>query len=362
MFTSGSTGVPKAVLVTRRNLETYLAGATRLFRPTPDDRFAQLNAYTFDLSMHDIFLAWSCGATVHALPEAAPYQLPSLVREHRISFWLSVPTTGSSLANLGLLQPASLPSLRCTLFCGEPLPQRVAQAWHRAACQSSLFNIYGPTECTIAVTAFEWHRDLELPDVVPIGWAYPAQDIRVVDAHLRAVAGDTAGELCVRGGQVVPGYYGNADETAARFVALDGVDGTWYRTGDWVQRHEQWGLVFKGRRDDQLQVRGYRVERLEVETLMRGALGTDSLAVVGWPVSDGNLVEGLVAFVGDSRLTTTDIRRKLHQELPEYMWPRQIYMQPLPQTSGRKVDYAALKRQLAERVRARRDASIRAAG
>jgi amino acid adenylation domain-containing protein len=355
MFTSGSTGVPKAVLVTHRNLESYLSGATCLFRPTPDDRFAQVNAYTFDLSMHDIFLAWSCGAAVYALPETTPYQLPSLLRRHRISFWLSVPTTGVSLANLGVLTPGSLPSLRCTLFCGEPLPQRLARAWHLAACQSRLFNIYGPTECTIAVTAFEWRPEFSLPDVVPIGWPYPAQRMCVVDERLREVAANQVGELCIGGGQVVPGYHANRDQTAARFVALPGREGTWYRTGDWVQEDARWGLVFKGRRDDQLQVRGYRVERLEVETLMRSALGVDSVAVVGWPVSEGNLVEGLVAFISDTRLTPHNARQKLCQDLPEYMWPRQIYIQQLPYTSSRKVDYAALKRQLSELAPATRD-------
>lgn len=348
MFTSGSTGIPKAVVVTRKNLECYLAGAAELFRPTAEDRFAQLNPYTFDLSMHDIFLAWSCGAALYALPETAAFKLPALARQHRISFWLMVPTTGLSLAKLGLLQPGSLLDLRCTLFCGEPLPQRLAQAWHRAAPASRLVNIYGPTECTIAATAFEWQPDLSLPDVVPIGWPYPGQEVQVVDEQLRAVAADQIGELCISGDQVVPGYYGNPEQTARRFVALRGQPGVWYRTGDQVQRHDRWGLVFKGRCDDQLQVRGYRVERLEVETLMRHALGTDALAVVGWPVVEGNLVQGLVAFIGDDRLTAQEIRRRLSWELPEHMWPSQIHLQELPQTPSRKVDYTALKRQLAE--------------
>jgi amino acid adenylation domain-containing protein len=350
MFTSGSTGVPKAVQVSRRNLEAYLDGAIQLFRPTPEDRFAQINEYTFDLSIHDIFLAWSCGAAVYALPDTAPFQLPTLIREHQLTFWLSVPTTGQSLANLGLLRPESLPSLRCSLFCGEPLPQRLAQAWQGAANRSTLFNIYGPTECTIAVTAFEWSSELQLPDVVPIGYTYPGQDSFVVDEDLRPVAADQAGELFIRGSQVVQGYYQNPQQTDARFVRLPGRDGTWYRTGDWVQRDHRWGLLFKGRGDDQLQVRGYRVERLEVEMLMRRALSTDSLAVVSWPVGEGNLVEGLVAFIGDTRLTTHEVRQRLSQELPEYMWPRQVHIQQLPYTSSRKVDYTALKRQLSEQT------------
>jgi amino acid adenylation domain-containing protein len=346
MFTSGSTGVPKAVLVTRDNLHNYVVGARRLFGPTHEDRFAQVNNYTFDLSMHDIFVAWEHGASVYALPDAVPFRLPALLREHRITFWLSVPTTGMSLFNLGLLRPDSLPDLRYSLFCGEPLPSRLANAWHAAASNSRLVNIYGPTECTIAVTAFEWQSNMVLPDVVPIGTPYPEQLVCVVDTNLREVPFGHVGELCLGGSQLAPGYYGNAEQTAKRFVKVVGREGTWYRTGDWAVEDPSWGLMFRGRCDDQMQVRGYRVERMEVEGLMRRALATDSVAVVGWPVSEGNLVQGLVAFVDGVTMTTQRIRGVLRDELPEHMWPSQIHLQPLPQTRSRKVDYQALKTQL----------------
>lgn len=348
MFTSGSTGVPKAVLVTGQNLSSYLDGAAELFAPVPEDRFAQVNNFTFDLAMHDIFLAWSTGASVYAFADSAAYKLPELLRRHETTFWLSVPTTGLSLANLGLLQPGSLPHLRCSLFCGEPLPQRVARAWHTAAPQSRLFNVYGPTECTIAVTAFEWDPAMDLPDVVPIGWPYPGQSACVVDDRLRVLAPDQTGELVLRGSQTAAGYYGNPEQTASRFVEIPRRSGIWYRTGDWVTRDERWGLLFKGRRDDQLQVRGVRIERLEVETLIKGVLGTDSVAVVGWPIQDGNLVQGLVAFVADIGVAPAVMRRLISAELPEHMWPSQIHIGELPQTRSRKVDYTALRRRLAE--------------
>lgn len=355
MFTSGSTGVPKAVLVTRQNLSAYIAGATALFHPTAEDRFAQVNNYTFDLSMHDIFLAWSCGSSVYAFSEMMPLRLPALLRNHQITFWLLVPTTGQTLANMGLLKPGRLPDLRCTLFCGEPFPQRLAQTWHQAAPQSQIHNIYGPTEATIAITSFAWQPDCCLPEVVPIGLPYPGQMVSVVNEDLSEVEEGEAGELCLGGDQVAPGYYGNPEQTTRRFVQLPGKEGIWYRTGDWVQWDSRWGLLFKGRRDDQLQVRGYRVERLGVEMLLKEALGTDSLAVIGWPVVDG-LVQGLVVFIQDSGMTGQQIRRKISQELPEHLWPNQVYILPeLPQTRSCKVDYTALKRQLMEPTLAARE-------
>lgn len=345
MFTSGSTGVPKAVLVSQRNLMSYLDGAIELFSPTEVDRFAQVNNFTFDLSVHDIFLPWVVGAAVYAVGDAA-YKLPEAVREHELTFWLSVPTTGLTLADLGLLGDGSLPSLRVTLFCGEPMPRRLAGSWHAANPDGRLINVYGPTEATIAVTAFEWVSGLELPEVVPIGAPYPGQRVAVVDDQLRPVAPRETGELLLSGSQTVAGYYGNPEQTARRFVSVPGLDGVWYRTGDWVAADDHFGLVYKGRRDDQLQVRGFRVERLEIETLMRNALGTDSVGVVGWPVVDGSVVQGLVAFVADVGLSVAEIRRRFGEELPEHMWPSRIHLGPLPQNRSLKVDYPALKARL----------------
>jgi amino acid adenylation domain-containing protein len=346
MFTSGSTGVPKAVLVTLDNLVAYLDGAAELFGPTCADRFAQVNNATFDLSVHDIVLPWTVGAAVYALPDQAVYKLPGLVREHALSFWLSVPTTGVSLLDLGLLTPGALPSLRTTLFCGEPLPRRLAAAWHTANPQGRLFNVYGPTECTIAVTAFQWRPEPELPEIVPIGEPYPGQRVRVAGPDLAEVPDGGTGELLLHGAQLVPGYYRDPEQTAARFVEVPGAAGRWYRTGDLVAREPRWGLVFKGRRDDQLQVRGHRVERLEVETLLRQALGTESVAVVGWPVVHGNLVQGLVAFVAEIGLPVPEMRRRISSELPEHLWPSQIHVGPLPQNRSLKVDYPRLLRRL----------------
>lgn len=349
MFTSGSTGIPKAVMVTVGNLTGYLDGAMELFEPTCADRFAQVNNFTFDLSVHDIFLPWAAGACVYALPDQAVYKLPALVREHELTFWLSVPTTGQTLHDLGLLTPGALPSLRRTLFCGEPLPRRLAESWHTANPDGRIYNVYGPTECTVAVTSFEWQDSYgDLPQTVPIGRPYPGQRVCVVGEDLATVAPGQTGELCLQGSQLVPGYYGDPEQTAARFVELKDREGIWYRTGDQVAEDDAYGLLYKGRRDDQLQVRGFRVERLEAETLIKNLLGTDSVAVVGWPVLDGALVQGLVAFVADVGLSTVEIRRRISRELPEHLWPSRIHLGPLPQNRSLKVDYPALRARLAE--------------
>ncbi|WP_395375206.1 AMP-binding protein [Marinicella sp. W31] len=345
MFTSGSTGVPKGVPVSGENLASYISNTVDLFKPTHRDKFAQINSYTFDLSMHDIFTAWSVGACIYAFPTNSPFKYVRFVQQHDITFWLSVPSTGVSLNEIGLLKKGAMPSLKCTLFCGEALPFRLVEQWQLSAPNSQVYNVYGPTECTIAITYFECERDLELPKIVPIGQPYADQQMMLVDNTLREVT-EGKGELVISGSQVTSGYYQNIEKTAHQYVSIEGYKGVWYRTGDLVEWSQDYGYIYQGRIDDQLKIRGYRVERLEIETLLREATGTDSVAVVGWPITETGLSKGLVAFIDKSPLELPEIRANYKRLMPEYMWPSQIYQQPLPQNNSLKVDYKALKQQL----------------
>ncbi|TQF72943.1 AMP-binding protein [Pseudoalteromonas luteoviolacea] len=346
MFTSGSTGIPKGVMVSHENVQEYLRGAIELFNPDESDRVIQLNSYTFDLSVHDIFLAWSVGASLYAVPENAFFKIPQYLAEHEITFWLSVPTTGINLNDLNLLTEGRFEKLKYTLFCGEPLPESLARAWHKAAPNGEICNIYGPTECTIAMTCYVWSMRDDASDIVPIGVPFPGQEIVLLDANFQQVSDGDKGEIFIGGSQVVEGYYNNEAQTLLRFVTLPQRDGVWYRSGDLAVRTEHDGFQFTGRCDDQLQVRGYRIERLEVETLMRQACGIESLAVVGWPILDANVCGGLVAFVSGSGLSSSAIKEACRKHMPEYMWPSKVYLQDIPLTKSLKVDYPALKKQL----------------
>ena len=346
MFTSGSTGVPKGVAVTADNLAHYVHNTIDLFQPGPEDRFAQINSYTFDLSMHDVFVAWCVGACVYAFPTHLPFRYVQFVKQHAITFWLSVPSTGISLNEMGLLKPGEMPSMKCTLFCGEALPHRLVKAWQQATPNGEVYNIYGPTECTIAITHFHCQRGAQLPDIVPIGAPYPGQQMIQVNEQLHTTAPEVMGELLISGSQVAKGYHQNLEKTNQQFVSLEAEPGRWYRTGDWVTWSETHGYEYKGRVDDQLKIRGYRIERLEIEKLLREAAQTDAVAVVGWPVTETGLCQGVVAFIDNSPLTLPEIRHNYQQTMPEYMWPSQIHQQPLPKNTSLKVDYKQLKNQL----------------
>ena len=193
LFTSGSTGAPKGVLVRNRNAMPYLRSVAARYAPSPDDRCTQLFDLTFDLSVHDMFLCWGAGATLYRVPDNARFAPRDFVRRHGLTMWFSVPSTAAMMLGLRALRPGDFPSLRLGLFCGEALPKRLALAWAAAAPNAVIENLYGPTEATIALTAFRLPRDpraLEaLPEVMPIGARLPNQDALPVDGLRRPRAG-----------------------------------------------------------------------------------------------------------------------------------------------------------------------------
>lgn len=351
LFTSGSTGAPKGVLVSHANALTYIENVRERFQPTSTDRFSQLFDFSFDLSVHDMFLAWSAGACVCCIPEGALVGISDFIRKQELTFWLSVPSTAAFMRQMRMLKPGCFPSLRWSLFCGEALPVALARSWQAAASNSTVENLYGPTEATIAFTAYRLPSDpcaeLDNLETVPIGTPLPGQRTMLIDDCGYPVREGEAGELCLGGSQVAGGYWRNAELTAARFKPPHGADEPglgWYRTGDLAVDAGELGLVFRGRLDRQTKIRGHRVELLEVENAMRSAAATDSVAVIAWPVSDGGLALGLVGFVSGSGRSPADIIEKCRERLPLYMVPDEVReISRLPLNANGKTDYGALK-------------------
>ena len=310
LFTSGSTGTPKGVLISHANALAYVRSVTRRYRPGPEDRFSQLFDFSFDLSVHDMFLAWGSGACLYCAPDGSLAGIGEFIRRCGLTFWLSVPATAAFMRQMRMLKPGSYPTLRWSLFCGEALPMSLARAWQAAAPNSTVENLYGPTEATVAFTAYrlpkESSADLDALQTVPIGTPLPGQQVMVVDDNGNPLPDGDVGELCLGGSQVAGGYWRAPDRTADRFRA-DAAGTRWYRTGDLAVMTREHGLVFRGRIDRQAKIRGYRVELLEVENAMRVAAGTDTVAVVPWPIGDGGLANGLVGFVAGSEKSDAEV-------------------------------------------------------
>src|SRR5258708_13649773 len=181
--TCGSTGVPNGVLISHGNAVTYILNVRNRYRPSCDDRFTQLFDFSFDLSVHDMFLCWSAGACLYCVPRSTKFGPRDFVRQHQLTFWFSVPSTAAFMSQMRMVRPGDFPSLRWSLFCGEALPVRLARQWQEAAPNSTVENLYGPTEATVAFTAYRLPRKdaaaVDERQIVPIGWPLPGQVIAV---------------------------------------------------------------------------------------------------------------------------------------------------------------------------------------
>ncbi|MEU6578121.1 AMP-binding protein [Streptomyces sp. NPDC046805] len=353
MFTSGSTGRPKGVPVQHRNVLAYAAYVVERYGLGPGCRLSQNFDLTFDLSVFDLFAAWTSGATV-VPPGLDDLMSPvDYVNDRGLTHWFSVPSVVSFAQRLKTLAPGSMPGLRWSLFCGEQLTMDQAIAWQRAAPSAALENLYGPTELTVSCSHHRLPADSVDPPAtsngtVPIGRLHPFLESIVVDESGKPA---TDGELCVRGVQRFPGYLDAADD-ANRFAVFDGVamssyDGTapltddhWYRTGDRV-RVENGTLVHIGRIDNQIKIRGYRVEPGEIENALRRHPAVRDAAVVAITPVDG--ATDLAAAYTGTAVSEAELVRTLRERLPQYMVPRHFScMEDLPKNANGKTDRLAL--------------------
>jgi amino acid adenylation domain-containing protein len=355
LFTSGSTGEPKGVPVSQDNVRAYIRYICNQYHVSEYDRFSQMFDMTFDLSVHDMFVCWERGACLCAVPDAYVMAPARFIKEQRITMWFSVPSIVGFMSKMGTLKPGEFPSLRVSLFCGEPLPASSATAWRNAAPQSIIENLYGPTETTIAITRYRWDPSISpsacVNAIVPIGWVFEGQEACIVDQNGEPLPAEEPGELCLSGSQVTRRYWNNPGKTAQQFVRLSAFgDTVWYRTGDLVKQDRSGCLYYLGRMDHQVKIRGYRVELQEIDFVLRQASGCEQVVSLAWPVREG-IAEGIVAFIfGSSDRSTDDILAYCRGKLPEYMVPRQIlYLDDVPLNVNGKIDRPQLVKRLDNR-------------
>ncbi|MET8813824.1 amino acid adenylation domain-containing protein [Streptomyces sp. NPDC004549] len=356
LFTSGSTGRPKGVPIRHRNLSPYIAHNIARHGLGPGCRTSHTFDLTFDPSVFDLFVTWGSGATL-VVPQRSELLRPvEYIRKQRLTHWFSVPSVVSVSKALGNLPAGLVDTLRHSVFIGEPLTYAQASAWREAAPGSVIENVYGPTELTVACTEYRLPADpIDWPrtsnDTVPIGPVYPSLDTLVVGEDGRPAA---EGELCVRGSQRFDGYLDSADDRG-RFLTGDASgttvhDGSapltpahYYRTGDRV-RHEDGHLVHLGRLDNQVKVRGYRVELGEIEAALRRHEELDEAVVLA---VGGSADVELVAFYTGRARTSPVLRRWLRERVPAHMVPRRfLHLERMPLNPNGKTDRPALLRSL----------------
>lgn len=349
MFTSGTTGAPKGVAVTRENLVSYLR-AIREIAPLPvSARCTQLFDMSFDLSVHDLLHTWCSGGALYPMGKHDKDPI-AFARRHRLTAWFSVPSAASMAKRFGTMVAGSLPDLELSLFCGEPLSRSLIEEWRSVAPNSRVLNLYGPTEATIAITAQDCSSAeavMSFPAVAPLGRPFNGAEAIVVAHGMRLAPAGETGELWLGGPQVAAGYLANEELTAEKFVSgsFSGqVAERWYRTGDLAEFSEDRIILFKGRVDDQVKIRGYRVEVLEIEEALRKSAESLDVAAVPWPAHESGAASGVVGFVCNSKKSEADILSICGNILPSYMVPsRIIYVDAIPLNSNGKVDRRRLR-------------------
>jgi amino acid adenylation domain-containing protein len=348
LFTSGSTGKPKGVMVSHANVLHYVDYVTKRYGFTSNDRVSQTFDLTFDLSAHDMFAAWEIGACLCCPTQKQSIKPGAFINDARLTVWFSVPSTAAFMRRFRVLQPDMYPGLRLSLFCGEALPVDIVRSWVLAAPNSVIENIYGPTELTIACTAYRWDN-AKSPDeceqgIVPIGQPFDDMQALIVDEQLREVENGTDGELLMTGPQLSLGYWQDETKTRQAFVHVPARNGVYYRTGDRVRRSAVGKpLVYLGRLDNQIKVLGHRVELGEIEAAIRQVSGLEGVVALGWPMTESG-ADGIEVFVETDGLDTKALTTQLKEKLPVYMLPRDILLlDRFPLNANGKYDRKALQ-------------------
>lgn len=348
LFTSGTTGTPKGVPVSNRNVCCYLDHVLSEWEFKESDRFSQTFDLTFDLSVHDMFVCWLSGACLCIPPDDASLNLAGYIREQQISIWFSVPSAAVLMDRMRLLKKDAFDGIRMSFFCGEPLNADMADKWQSATGGNDVVNLYGPTEATIAISAYEWSeaKKKSLNGVVCLGKVFMEQEHIVIDPENPEHICDE-GELCLGGSQVITGYLDDPVLTRDYFIQLKSIpDKTWYRTGDLVKKDAEGDLFYLGRKDAEVKISGYRVNLMEVDAVIRAAAGKAMVA----SVLHEKRSPSIVSYVSRSEgLDENDLLQACRAELPWYMIPeRIIFVEDMPLNINGKIDRNKLKQMLNE--------------
>ena len=354
LFTSGSTGVPKGVPYTYRNINCSLDSFFALGYPlNENDRFLQMFDLSFDMSLLSYLPAWCIGAAVCTVPETKIKYLSviKVMQEREVSFAAMVPST------LQFLKPyfsqIKLPYLKYSVLGGEAFYVTLAAAWAKCIPNARIVNISGPCEITMACVAYELDRDFTKnkshQEVLAFGSVWKNTVAILIDEEEKEVAQGTIGELCFSGDHVMQGYWKLPQKNKEVFFekTIKGEQRRFYRSGDLAFQDAE-GIYYScGRKDHQYKIQGYKVELGELENQTRAFAKIEQVAAIV-EKNEKDILE-IYLFLQQSKYTNAEIAEFLKNKLPQYLLPSSItILDNLPQNISGKIDRQALRKIIRE--------------
>ncbi|PIS45913.1 MAG: hypothetical protein COT22_02700 [Ignavibacteria bacterium CG08_land_8_20_14_0_20_37_9] len=354
LFTSGSTGVPKGVPLTRKNLFSFIEAFFALgYQIDETDKFLQMFDLTFDLSLMCYIAPLCIGACVYPVPfEGIKYtHIYNIMEEEEITFALMVP---SILAYLRpYFEEIHFEKVKYSLFCGEALYEDISREWQRCVPNALIQNVYGPTEATIFCLTYDLSKEQKkiksINGIVCIGKPMLNMDAIVVDENNKQLLKNEKGELCLTGSQLTTGYWKNPQKNKEAFFTLfmDGGVKTFYRTGDIAFMDDEGDFMFSGRIDNQVKIQGFRVELSEIEHYAREFAKHSQVVAIAHTNKIGN--QQVHLFIEDYSGNINELENYLKVKLPQYMVPASISTIKLfPLNVNGKVDRKAIAKILQE--------------